>query len=246
MVFAVKGVLKFDPNEYDYGPATAAIRSIVLEWVEVDWFEPTGAPDEELVRMFQNHNALAHHAAPELFANAVNVRVVSGGWSEFSSWCKRVRAQPRWDWKFSVLKKLSHEHSKTNGWSLETHAPQVPLRSPKPGDLFLRFITTDGKAAIVWNGFLPAPELQTLGRPTAAESAQFYFGHAQSDAFSGIQWQLAEKRGDLSRNPFVPLLQCYRSGGYPFSLDRDTVVMFRFIADEGALPKATLLTRSNR
>jgi hypothetical protein len=50
MVFAVKGLLKFDPNEYDYGPATTAIRSIVVDWVDVDWFEPTGAPDEELVR----------------------------------------------------------------------------------------------------------------------------------------------------------------------------------------------------
>ena len=45
----------------------------------------------------------------------------------------------------------------------------------------------------------------------------------------------------LGGNPFVPLLRCYRAGGYPFSLDRDTVVLFRFAADERTLPKATLL-----
>jgi hypothetical protein len=240
MVFAVKGPLKFDPNEYDYGPATAAIRSIVVDWVDVDWFEPTGAPDDELLRLFHTHNAMAHRLAPELFAERVNAHVVSGGWSEFSSWCKRVRAQTRWDWKFSVLKKLTYEHSMAHGWSLNAHAPNVPAGQPRSGDLFVRFNTTDGKAALVWNGFLPAPELTTLGR--SAENAQFYFGHAQSDAFSGIEWQLAEKRGDLMGNPFVPLLQCYRSGGYPFSLDRDTTVIFRFSANEGALPKATLVS----
>ena len=241
----MKGTLKFDPNEYDYGPATTAIRSIVIEWSSVDWFEPSGAPDEELIRLFQDHNSLAHRAAPELFANQINVRVVSGGWSEFSAWCKRVRARADWDWKFSVLKKLSHEHSKARGWSLDAHAPQVPLGPPKPGDLFVRFNTTDGKAALVWHGLLPAPDLQTLGRSTTAESAQFYFEHARSDAFSSIQWQLTEKRGDLSGNPFIPLLQCYRLGGYPFSLDRDTVVVFRFTADGSALPRATLLSGRN-
>lgn len=242
MVFAVRGPLQFDPNEYDYGPATAAIRSILVDWVGVDWFEPSGAPDEELIRLFQEHNVLAHHAAPDLFANRVSVDVVSGGWSEFSSWCKRVRAQTRWDWKFNVLKKLSHEHSRANGWSLDAHAPQVPVGSPKPGDLFVRFNDASGKTTLIWNGFLPAPDLQTIGRTSAADSAQFYFAHAQSDAFSAIQWQLAEKRCDSSGNPFVPLLHCYFAGGYPFSLDRNTVVVFRFTADEDALPKATLLS----
>lgn len=243
MVFAVNGALKFAPNEYDYGPATAAIRSIVADWAAVDWFEPTGARDEELVRLFHDHNALAHHLAPELFAERVNAHVVSGRWSEFSSWCKRVRAQSGWDWKFSILKKLAQEHSTAHGWSLSAHALDVPVGQPRPGDLFCRFNTSEGKAFLVWNSFLPAPELKTLGRST--EDAQFYFGHAQSDAFSGIEWQLAEKRSDLSGNPFIPLLQCYRSGGYPFSLDRDTVVVFRFTADEGALPKATMLPSRN-
>jgi len=49
----------------------------------------------------------------------------------------------------------------------------------------------------------------------------------------------------LSGNPFISLMQCYRSGGYPFSLDRETVVVFRFAADAGALPRATLLSGGN-
>lgn len=236
MIFAVKRPLAFDPNEYDYGPATAAIRSIVVEWAAVDWFEPSGVTDAELIQIFEEHTALAHRAAPQLFGARVNVRVVAGGWSEFGAWCKRVREQTTWDWKFSVLKN-SHDHSTANGWSLETHAPQVPLGVPKAGDLFVRFNPT----ALVWNAFLPAPDLGNLGR--ASDSAQFYFGHAQSDAFTAIEWQLAEKSVDAGSNPFVPLVRCYRAGGYPFSLGRDTVVLFRFTADEGALPRATLLKR---
>lgn len=240
MVLAVKRPLTFDPNVYDYGPATAAIRSIVAEWAAVDWFEPSDVSDEALVRLIEDQHALVHHLAPQLLPKHVNVRVVAGGWSEFRSWCKRVRAQSRWDWKFAVLKKLAHEHSLANGWSIDAHAPSVPLGQPRAGDLFVRFNSTNGKPAVIWNSFLAAPELGTLGR--SAESAHFYFEHARSDAFSCIEWQLAEKRGDSSGNPFIPLLQCYRSGGYPFSLDRETMVVFRFAADEGALPKATLLS----
>ncbi|MGE3509588.1 MAG: hypothetical protein AB7N65_11975 [Vicinamibacterales bacterium] len=66
-------------------------------------------------------------------------------------------------------------------------------------------------------------------------------GHAQVDAFECVQWQLAENHGDVSANPFVPLVRCYRAGAYPFSLDRDTVVLFRFTSDERLLPRATLL-----
>lgn len=46
--------------------------------------------------------------------------------------------------------------------------------------------------------------------------------------FHCVQWQLAEKHADVGANPLVPLLRCYRAGAYPFSLDRDTVVLFRF------------------
>jgi len=246
MVRSVKGLLGFDPNDYDYGPATSAVRTIIVEWTEIDWFVPSGATDDDLGRLFGEHNALAHSLAPELFAARVEIRCVSGGWSEFMAWCKRVRAQTRWDWRFATLKKLSNDHAKANGWSLDRQAPRIPMGLPRPGDLFFRFDDAGGKPSVMWNGmFPPISALQTLAETPAAESAQFYFGHAQADVFSCIQWQLADDNDDLTSNPFVPLVRCYRAGAYPFSLDRNTVVLFRFTADERLLPKATLLpTRS--
>jgi hypothetical protein len=241
VVRVVKATLGFDPNDYDYGPATAAIRSIIVEWAAVDWFEPSGAADADLIELFHEHNALGHDNASELFAEQVSVRVVSGGWSEFNSWCERVRDQTRWDWRFSILKKLGHEHSKAHGWSLDVQTPLVKAGEPKPGDMFFRYSDTTA----VWNGFLPAPALRDLAQSCAVDSARFYFSHAQGDAFSSIEWQLAEKSDDLDGNPFLPLLGCYGAGGYPFSLDRDTVVIFRFEADGRVLPKATLLPSRN-
>ena len=242
MVLAVSGPLSFDPNEYDYGPASAAIRKIIVEWAGIDWFVPSSATDEEVAGLFGEHNALAHHHAPDLFSQRVAVRCIPGGWSEFIAWCKRVREQTRWDWRFSILKKLSNDHAKARGWSLDGHAADVPKGQPKPGDLFFRFDDANGKPTVIWNGLFPAVSaLQTIEHAPAKESAQFYFGHAQADAFHCIQWQLAENAGELTANPFVPLMRCYRMGAYPFSLDTDTVVIFRFTSHERLLPKATLL-----
>lgn len=244
MVRAVKGTLTFDPNDYDYGPATMAIRTIIVEWADIDWFVPSSASDEEMTRLFDEHNALAHRRAPELFPERVTTRCVQGGWSEFVAWCKRVREQTRWDWRFSILKKLSHDHAKACGWSLDAQAAHVPKGQPKPGDLFFRFDDANGKASVIWNGLLPADSsLQAISNAPAKESAQFYFGHAQADAFNCVRWQLAENHADVTANPFVPLARCYRAGAYPFSLDRDTVVLFRFTADEHVLPRATLLPK---
>lgn len=242
----MKGTLAFDPNEYDYGPATSAIRTLITDWAEIDWFVPSSATDHEVISLFSEHNALAHRYAPEMFPDRVTMRCVPGGWSEFIAWCKRVREQTRWDWRFSILKKLSNDHAKACGWSLDAHASQVPKGQPKPGDLFFRFDDANGKASVIWNNLFPAGSaLQVISHEPAKESAQFYFGHAQVDAFNCVQWQLAENHGDVTANPFVPLAGCYRAGAYPFSLDRDTVVLFRFTSDERLLPKATLLpTRS--
>lgn len=244
MVLAVKGTLSFDPNDYDYGPATSAIRTLMVEWAEIDWFVPSGATDDEITRLFSAHNVLAHRYAPELFPEHVTIRCVPGGWSEFAAWCKRVREQTRWDWRFSILKKLSNDHAKACGWSLNAHATHVPKGQPKPGDLFFRFDDANGKPSLIWNNvFQHSSALQAISHAPAKESAQFYFGHAEIDAFNCVQWQLAENHGDVTANPFVPLAHCYRAGAYPFSLDRDTVVLFRFASDD--LPRATLLpTRS--
>ena len=113
------GSLTFDPNDYDYGPATTAIRALILEWAAIDWFVPSNASDDELSRLFDEHNALAHRYDSHRFPARVNTRCISGGWSEFTAWCKRMREQTRWDWRWSVLKQLSSKHSKACDWSLE-------------------------------------------------------------------------------------------------------------------------------
>jgi hypothetical protein len=43
-----------------------------------------------------------------------------------------------------------------------------------------------------------------------------------------IQWQLAERTNHLAGNPFWPLVRLYRAGFYPFWLNRENVVLFRF------------------
>ncbi|MBA3463378.1 MAG: hypothetical protein H0T46_25710 [Deltaproteobacteria bacterium] len=203
---------------------------------------PADATDQELTELFDEHNAVAHRHAPALFPAHVEARCVSGGWSEFAAWCKRVRDQTRWNWRFSILKTLSNDHAKARGWSLDAQAAHIPRGLPRPGDLFLRLDGADGKTMVLWNGlFLPISARPTIAHASSNESAEFYFDHAHADVFHCIQWQLAENHGEPSANPFIPLLRCYRAGAYPFSLDRDTVVLFRFTADERLLPRATLL-----
>lgn len=236
----MKAVLEFDPDGCDYGPATPAIRRILVEWTEIDWFVASGASDAELARLFAEHNALAHRRAPQVFAERVEIRCVQGGWPEFMAWCTRVRDQ-KWDWRFAGLKKLSSEHAKARGWSFEAEAPRLQPGQPRPGALFVRIDRDNGTPMVLWNSFLPRISgLKTISHPPATESAEFYTGHAQIDAFNAIQWQLANASDDMTGNPFVPLIRCYRAGAYPFSLDRDTAVLFRFHADERLLPKATL------
>ena len=238
----MKATLGFDPNDYDYGPATSAIRTIIFDWADIDWYVASAAADEELRQIFREHNALAHRHAPELFAEHIEPRCVSGGAAEFLAWCKRVRAQTQWDWKFSVLKRLSNKHSKARGWSLDEEAARLPEGSPRPGDLFFRLKGTAGSKVVLWNALVSTRSiLPTESSAQVEESARFYLSHAQADVYCALQWQLAEPDADLSHNPFVPLLRCYRAGGYPFSLARDTVVLFRFIANEHEFPKATLL-----
>lgn len=156
-----------------------------------------------------------------------------------------VRAATAWDWKCSVLKKLSSEHAKARGWRIEAQANLSPKEDPRPGDLLIRREHPDGKHLVFWNNFYPNfpkfEELDTLLQGKASESAHFYIGYAYGDVLDCITWQLAEGHNDLAENPFVPLVHCYAAGLYPFSLDRATVVMFRFAANEVTLPRATLL-----
>lgn len=225
----MKGVLSFDPRDYDYGPSTDAIRSILSGWIEIDWFEPAQASGEQAAHLFREHQRLAHAHVPELYPEQIDVRVVSGDRNEFTSWCQRVRAQTSWDWKFSVLKTLSNRHAQARDWSPDVYVERMPVAPPRPGDPFWVFNSPRGKKQWVWNSIVPTPSaLSSLPREGFGEAAAFYFGYAQSDALECMKWQFAENTADLSTNPFLPLLLCYGSGSYPFSLGPDSVTLFRF------------------
>jgi hypothetical protein len=226
----MKGSLAFDPRDYDYGPATEAVRSVLAEWLEIDWFEPGAGDADHAASLFREHQRLAHAQSPELFASEIDLRVITGDRQEFVSWCQRVRGQAGWDWKFSVLKKLGVKHAKARAWSDEEQAHDLRVGSPRPGDLFFRLPPdANGRQVVLWQSVVPVPaDLGTMTRDGFGDAARFYISYAQSDAHECMKWQLAERAPDMSSNPFLPLLLCYEAGAYPFSLGPNSVVLFRF------------------
>jgi hypothetical protein len=222
----VKAQLAFDPADYEYGPATAAIRSILLEWTQIDWFEAAAEPDERGAGLFREHQRLAHAQRPDLFPEIVDLRIVSGDRTEFAEWCTRVRSPAAgWDWKMTVLKDLSCDHSRACEWTPELQMRGRPAGEPRPGDLFVKL----AEDQVLWNHFLPElPGLRWGSQDAFSDGAAFYRSYAHGDALQCMQWQLAEGSPELAANPFLPLLRCYRAGAYPFSLGRESVVLFRF------------------
>lgn len=214
----MKAPLTFEPNEYDYGVATEAIRAVLAEWAEIDWFEPSAATAEHVASLFREHQRLAHALAPELFPLDITIRDVTGDRDEFTSWCQRVRSETAWDWKFSILKKLSNEHAQARGWSPEMEAADAPLGHARPGDMF--FVigdkTTAQRRQVIWNSILTMPSaLDALPRQGFGEAARFYISYAHNDALDCMKWQFAERSADMRTNPFLPLLLCYEAGAYP-------------------------------
>jgi hypothetical protein len=238
----MKGSLGFDPRDHDYGPATDGIRTILATWEDIDWFEP-GEINDDGVREYGEHQRLAHTHLPELFPN-VGVQRRVGGWDDFAVMCRRVRGSGKWNWKFDALKQLSHGHALAHGWNVEEHTRSFPAKSQRLGELFFSFAPppspgfTDktGKPSVFWTSMLPRlTELDLL--PTdGTKSGRFYLSYAHGDLLDCIKWQLADPVSALSNNPFLPLLRCYSAGAYPFSLDRETVVLFRFVARQ--IPRA--------
>lgn len=217
----MRATLGRDPRAGDYGAATVGVRRILEEWAEIDWFVAPGAPPHAADELFARHLALGSGFAPALFTETVDIRVASGGWDEFATWCRRVRTQSKQDWKFSVLKPLSNQHSRARGWSLQDQA-----LAGQPDDLFVRV-----GEHVFWNLWsLGVLDLGGLD-PEHSESAAFYSSYANLDLCECIEWQLAEADSDLAGNPFVPLVRCYGHGAYPFALGPDEVVLFRFDSD---------------
>lgn len=225
-------VLGFDPYQHEYGPATEAIRQILLGWESIDWFAATSRTRrDEATQLVRKYNDLGHAYAPELFSADVDLTCRAGGWPEFMAWCTHVRTSSEWDWKFSALKPLTVKHSKARGWSLNEQVMHEGT-SGRPGDLFFRIAGVEPPFAM-W-----CPLASTVDEPPpwrekpAGKAAEFYRGYAHGDAIHCIEWQLAEGSNDLSGNPFVPLLHCYRAGFYPFAMTRESMMLFEFTTAE--------------
>jgi len=220
----MKGTLAFDPATCDYGPATTAIRQILVEWADIDWFE-AGADTELATSLLIEHNARARVLMAEKFAEPIRIEPRKGGWEEFRAFCTRVRGpDAKWDWKHSGLKMLSKRHSDERGWSLKDHAPPMAVdRILGASNLFLRF-----KDIVVWHDIGPRLAFKdSLAAADAAEAA-WYRSYAAIELTQCIEWQLVEQTSAVESNPFVPLLRCYAARCYPFALAADEFVLFEF------------------
>lgn len=235
----MRSALGYDPYQHEYGPATEAIRQILLDWESIDWFAATsGTGPDEAMQLVRKHNELGYRYAPEWFSRDIDVICRQGRWPEFVAWCARVQAgihlpgpPADWDWKFSALKPLAFKHSQARGWSLDEHVMHEG-QSGRPGDLFFR-CTLVQPAAAMWCGQGPLlTELKPWRKEPAGEAAEFYCRYAHDDMIHCIEWQLAEGHNDLSENPFVPLLHCYRAGFYPFGMTSESMVLFEFTTSE--------------
>jgi len=226
----MKGTLRFDPAEYEYGPATPAVRQLLLTWAAVDWFVPPRdtAAAAQAGQLFAQHQARAQKVLPERFPAPVEIQLIPGAWPEFAALCQRVQTQS-WDWKYSTLKRLALAHAEARGWSLNDQArhagPLDAIVPPRPGDLFFRF-----GEHVMWNSTDPELDLRAAVPAQYVEVAGWYRSYANMDAIDSLQWQLAEGDNRLDSNPFVPLIGCYAAGFYPFSLGPTAVVLFSFTA----------------
>jgi len=233
----MRGIAKFDPDDYDYGAATVAVRSLLKEWANVDWFVP-GANEAARVRatrLFEEHHAAAHRSMPETFGPKVEIRTRYGAWTDFQALYESVSEEVRyragqpgrgWDWKYEGLKKMTSAHSEARGFDPAKEAREISAESPpRPGDLFFKLPGSDG---FIWS--FPFPDLELRDRLPAKEAAvgNWYVGYANMDAMEAIEWQLAERSNDLSTNPFVPLMRVYAEGFLPFSLAPNDVTLFAF------------------
>ena len=140
----------------------------------------------------------------------------------------------------AVLKPLSAAHTWARGWDLDRQ--EASDAGASPGSLFVRMHGAE-RSFVMWCSLMPRlGELDVLRGDQAGDAAEFYLSYAHDDVIRCIQWQLAEGSNDLSRNPFMPLIGCYRTGFYPFVMNRDSVLLFRFVTDRLPSPTGSLGT----
>lgn len=213
----------FEPRDYDYGPATASVRAILEAWMAIDWFAP-GDADAAIDRLHE-HQRRAHAYAPDRFPAWLDAQPATGSADAFADLCARVRANTARDWRLGELKQLSHDHAQACGWSAEAYA-RARSWPPRDGDLFTLLPLKD-REAVIYTGCYPRFDTPLDDAP------QFYVNYAHGDLLDACKWQLALGGDDTSTNPFVPLLESYARGGYPFSLDPARAIVFTFTAPPG-------------
>lgn len=218
----MKGPISVIPSKLDAGPATAAVRSILIDWAAIDWFVPPGGPGQHAQELFAKHCTAAHRHTPTLYSEAVDLEFSSGRWEDFFAMCSRVRSASAFDWKYRVLKILSRDHAQSCGWSSQTEASMLQ-KEPDGSDTLIHRVGNH----VFWCSPVPKLDLAALSKEHA-ESAQFYLSYASIDAIDAVQWQLADPRSPLAENPFMPLLRCYAAGFYPFMISATSVIMFSF------------------
>lgn len=248
----MRGTLDFDPAAHSWGPATTAIRTMLLDWASVDWFAPATRPAARAMRLFEEHLARVRRVAPDLLPEgAIEVRVAPGGFAELAHLVSSVRATPppprtsgltgflerlrggtppaspaTFDWKFGVLKKVLHRHTQRRGWSREAEARRIlgdrDATQARSSDLY--FLVGD---TALWRT-TPAVDID-VPSGDGREAAVWYHSGACVDFTECIEWQLAAGTPDTRWNPFLPLVRCYVAGYYPVFLGPRTVSLWTLV-----------------
>lgn len=232
-----------------YGDATSALQRIYDRWYRTDWFAPPRIAEHEAISLFEKHLQIAQAHAPETYAPAMRIGAETGGWAEFEDlkqlvsgdeapprfWLKESlgklfsrtapKPAPRWDWRFGALKPIARAFWEKRGFRHEDYAVDIFEHQESglpPSNLFLRV-----GEVVVWNA--PVRNINAIYRSNAeSELGKWYLSYAAADVIDAAAWQLARGDSDTSANPFVPLLELYSTGYFPFVLGRDTALLFSF------------------
>lgn len=223
----------------DLGPATDGVRTIVALWQRIDWFtEPAPGAFERARCAFEKHLARTRAHAPGAYAPAMRFAPRIGTWPDFAALVRTATGQSGFDWKFGVLKPLLHAHRERLGFHIDASHPGVvpitELRADAPMPLYAALpngttITLGPHVGATGDALFAASPRAAWQRATNYRPAiGWYTSYASQDAAFAVEWQLAAAHAVVDDNPFVPLLETYDAGAYPFVTSASEVVFFSF------------------
>lgn len=233
----MKAVWRYDDR--DLGPATDAVRAIIARWLRIDWFvEPAAGALDRARNAFEHHLDCVRAHDSEAYARDVRVAHRIGTWPDFAALHAVVVKERKFDWKWGVLKPLLHAHRERHGFRLDASLPGVvpleELRRDGPQPLWGGFpenvvITLGPRIGVTVDELFAASPRAAWQRASRYCSAlASYVSYVTQDAIFAIEWQLAAPHSPLDENPFVPLLEVYEAGAYPFVISAGEVVLFSF------------------